>query len=219
MGSGGSPPCSSSLVCCWACPRAVSSCAGKWRSPLRPQSVVHPGEQRLPGGRRHPLTGCAGHPGPAGAQCQGGEACAAHPIEGPLPRGGLAVDRDGKVLSSDLQRRVAFDAVGADGSNGCSRKRSDLVRGFDNPDTQVLGKQLESELIYQDLIDDAADRVLHPAAASECGGGEQYAVGTFRPQRGTPRASLVLEYLFCATNRAARRVGEGDHDLRTRARV
>ena len=34
------------------------------------------------------------------------------------------------------------------------------MRGFDNPDTEVLGKQLESELIYQDLIEDAADRVL-----------------------------------------------------------
>ena len=34
------------------------------------------------------------------------------------------------------------------------------MRGFDNPDTEVLGKQLEGELIYQDMIDDAADRVL-----------------------------------------------------------
>jgi LPS-assembly lipoprotein len=72
----------------------------------------------------------------------------------------VAVDRTGKVLSFELHYRLAFDAVGADGQGRLQRQDIDLVRGFDNPDTEVLGKQLESELIYQDLIDDAADRVL-----------------------------------------------------------
>jgi LPS-assembly lipoprotein len=72
----------------------------------------------------------------------------------------VAVDRNGKVLSYDLQYRVTFDAVGVDGQGRMPQQEIDLVRSFDNPDTEVLGKQLESELIYQDLIDDAAERVL-----------------------------------------------------------
>lgn len=72
----------------------------------------------------------------------------------------VAVDRSGKVLSYELHYWLAFDAIGADGKARLPRQDIDLVRGFDNPDTEVLGKQLESELIYQDLIDDAADRVL-----------------------------------------------------------
>ena len=72
----------------------------------------------------------------------------------------VAVDRNGRVLSYELHLRVGFDALGADGQVRMRRQDIDLVRGFDNPDTEVLGKQLEGELIYQDLIDDAADRVL-----------------------------------------------------------
>jgi LPS-assembly lipoprotein len=72
----------------------------------------------------------------------------------------VAVDRNGKVLSYELHYSVAFDALGSDGKQRMARQDIDLVRGFDNPDTEVLGKQLEGELIYQDLIDDAADRVL-----------------------------------------------------------
>jgi LPS-assembly lipoprotein len=72
----------------------------------------------------------------------------------------VAVDRSGKVLSYELHFQVTFDALGADGKERLARQEVDLVRGFDNPDTEVLGKQLESELIYQDLIEDAADRVL-----------------------------------------------------------
>jgi LPS-assembly lipoprotein len=72
----------------------------------------------------------------------------------------VAVNRAGKVLSFELYYRVSFDVQGADGKERLPRQEIDLVRGFDNPDTEVLGKQLEGELIYQDLIDDAADRVL-----------------------------------------------------------
>ncbi|MCF8003337.1 MAG: hypothetical protein K9L32_03865, partial [Chromatiaceae bacterium] len=39
--------------------------------------------------------------------------------------------------------------------------RITLERTFDdNPDVAVLGKQLESDIIYQDMADDAADQVL-----------------------------------------------------------
>jgi LPS-assembly lipoprotein len=72
----------------------------------------------------------------------------------------VAVDRQGKVLSYELYYLVAFDAVGPDGKSRLARQNLELVRGFDNPDAEVLGKQLEGELLYQDMIDDAADRVL-----------------------------------------------------------
>jgi LPS-assembly lipoprotein len=72
----------------------------------------------------------------------------------------VAVNRAGKVLSLELFYRVSFDVQGPDGKERLPRQEIELVRGFDNPDTEVLGKQLEGELIYQDMIDDAADRVL-----------------------------------------------------------
>ncbi len=72
----------------------------------------------------------------------------------------VAVDRAGKVLSYELFYRVSLDIQGPDGKERLPRQEIELVRGFDNPDTEVLGKQLEGELIYQDMIDDAADRVL-----------------------------------------------------------
>jgi len=72
----------------------------------------------------------------------------------------VAVNRAGKVLSYELFYRVSFDVQGPDGKERLARQEIELVRGFDNPDTEVLGKQLEGELIYQDMIDDAADRVL-----------------------------------------------------------
>jgi LPS-assembly lipoprotein len=34
------------------------------------------------------------------------------------------------------------------------------VRTFENPDVEVLGKQQEAELIYQDLTDEEAIRIL-----------------------------------------------------------
>lgn len=71
-----------------------------------------------------------------------------------------AVDRDGKALSSELHFQVTFDAVTADGKEKVSAQTLDLVRTYDNPDVEVLGKQLEAELIYDDLVQDAADRIL-----------------------------------------------------------
>ena len=71
-----------------------------------------------------------------------------------------AVDRDGKVIASELHYRVFFDAVAPDGTALLSSETLDLVRTYENPDVEVLGKQQEAELIYQDLIEDAADRIL-----------------------------------------------------------
>lgn len=71
-----------------------------------------------------------------------------------------AVDRDGKVLASELHFGVTFDAVEPDGKVMVPQQTLDLVRTYENPDVEVLGKQLESDLIYEDLAQDAADRIL-----------------------------------------------------------
>jgi len=72
----------------------------------------------------------------------------------------IAVDRNGKVLARELYYRVSFDAVGKDGKELVPAQNLDLVRTYDNPDVEVLGKQLEADLIYEDLAQDAADRIL-----------------------------------------------------------
>ncbi|MGE5153807.1 MAG: LPS assembly lipoprotein LptE [Bdellovibrio bacteriovorus] len=71
-----------------------------------------------------------------------------------------AVDSSGKVLAYELHYLVHFDAVGKDGKERMPPQTLDLVRTFDNPDVEVLGKQLEEELIFQDFATDAADRIL-----------------------------------------------------------
>lgn len=71
-----------------------------------------------------------------------------------------AVDRDGKVLAFELHLGVAFEAVRPDGSTLVPRQEIDLVRTYENPDVEVLGKQLEREMIYEDLVQDAAERIL-----------------------------------------------------------
>lgn len=71
-----------------------------------------------------------------------------------------AVDRGGKVIAQELHLRVRFDAAGPDGSPRLAAQTLDLVRTFENPDVEVLGKQQEAALIYEDLVEDAADRIL-----------------------------------------------------------
>lgn len=73
----------------------------------------------------------------------------------------VAVDRTGKALAYALEFRIVFDAVDASGQALIPEQRITLERTFDdNPDVAVLGKQLESDIIYQDMADDAADQVL-----------------------------------------------------------
>ncbi|MBK5929121.1 hypothetical protein CCR82_00860 [Halochromatium salexigens] len=73
----------------------------------------------------------------------------------------VAVDRGGKALAFALELRVRFDAIDATGEPLIPPQSLTLERTFDdNPDVAVLGKQLESDIIYQDLMSDAADQVL-----------------------------------------------------------
>ena len=71
-----------------------------------------------------------------------------------------ALDRNGKALGFELHYRVAFDVVGPDRKELLPRQTLDLVRSYDNPDVEVLGKQLEADLIYEDMVREAAGRVL-----------------------------------------------------------
>ena len=71
-----------------------------------------------------------------------------------------AVDSNGKTLAYELHYIVRFDAVAPGGVQKVPPQTMDLVRNFDNPDVEVLGKQLEEEMIYQDFATDAADRIL-----------------------------------------------------------
>jgi LPS-assembly lipoprotein len=80
-----------------------------------------------------------------------------------------AVDVNGKTLAYELHYVVRFDAVGADRHHLVPPQTIDLIRNFDNPDVEVLGKQLEQELIYQDFATDAADRILMRLRASLIG--------------------------------------------------
>jgi LPS-assembly lipoprotein len=71
-----------------------------------------------------------------------------------------AVDRNAKVLAYELHYVVRWDVLGADGKERIAAQTMDLVRNFDNPDVEVLGKQQEQEMIYTELAADAADRIL-----------------------------------------------------------
>jgi len=72
----------------------------------------------------------------------------------------IAVDRNGKALASELYYRVTFDAVTPDGKQLASRQTIDITRTYENPDVEVLGKQSEESLIYEEMTRDAADRIM-----------------------------------------------------------
>jgi LPS-assembly lipoprotein len=72
----------------------------------------------------------------------------------------VAVDARGKRLAYELRYLVRFDAVGPQGEEKVAPMNLDLVRTFDNPDAEVLGKDMEEELIFKDFALDAADRIL-----------------------------------------------------------
>lgn len=72
----------------------------------------------------------------------------------------VAVDRNGKALANELHYHVGFDAVTSEGKQLIPPQTFDLVRAYNNPDVEVLGKQLEASLIYEDLIRESGYRIL-----------------------------------------------------------
>jgi LPS-assembly lipoprotein len=72
----------------------------------------------------------------------------------------VAVDQNGKVLASELHYRVTFDAVDPSGKQLVPQQNIDVVRSYENPDVEVLGKESEAALIYREMFTDAANRIL-----------------------------------------------------------
>ena len=72
-----------------------------------------------------------------------------------------AVNSQGKVIGTELELKVVFDAVGGDGRTLAKRQVIELAREYINPDVQVLGKSEEARLIREDMRRDMADRILH----------------------------------------------------------
>jgi len=72
----------------------------------------------------------------------------------------VAVDRNGKALARELHYGLTFDVVTPDGKQLVPQQSLDLVRSYEDPGAEVLGKQSESELIFADMFSDAADRIL-----------------------------------------------------------
>ncbi|MCG6942482.1 MAG: LPS assembly lipoprotein LptE [Thiohalocapsa sp.] len=73
----------------------------------------------------------------------------------------VAVDSGGKALAYMLTYRVKFAATDRQGQFVIKPQVLSLDRTFDdNPNVSVLGEQEESDIIYSDMADDAADQVL-----------------------------------------------------------
>jgi len=72
----------------------------------------------------------------------------------------IAVDRGGKALASNLFYSVTFDAVTSEGKQLVPRQTIEVMRTYENPDVEVLGKQSEAELIYKDMSVEAATRIM-----------------------------------------------------------
>ncbi len=72
-----------------------------------------------------------------------------------------AVNSQGKVIGTELQYRVRFDAVDGGGAVRVPSQRIALARSYVNPDIEVIGKAEEAQLIRKDMIQDMADRILH----------------------------------------------------------
>ena len=72
----------------------------------------------------------------------------------------LSVNREGKVIAYELHYRVRFDAVTPDGAERVPAQSIDLARDYVNPDTEVLGKQLEADQIVRDMQQDAAGQII-----------------------------------------------------------
>jgi len=78
----------------------------------------------------------------------------------------IAVDQNGKVLASELHYGVTFDAVDAKGKQLAPQQTIDVVRSYENPDVEVLGKESEAALIYSEMFTDAANRILYRLRAA-----------------------------------------------------
>jgi len=70
------------------------------------------------------------------------------------------VDRSGKALAQELYYSLTFDVVTSNGKQLVPQQSLNLVRSYEDPGKEVLGKHSEGEMIYADMFSDAAHRIL-----------------------------------------------------------
>ncbi len=71
-----------------------------------------------------------------------------------------ALDRNGKIIASELFLNLRFDARDATGKVLIEPRALEISRTFENADVEVLGKQLEAEMLYAEMAQDAATQIL-----------------------------------------------------------
>lgn len=71
-----------------------------------------------------------------------------------------ALDRNGKIVATEIFLDVRFDAREAGGKELVTPRTLELSRSFEDADVEVLGKQLEAEIIYADMAQDASHQIL-----------------------------------------------------------
>ena len=71
-----------------------------------------------------------------------------------------ALDRNGKIIATELFLDLRFDARDATGKVLVEPRALEISRTFENADVEVLGKQLEAEILYAEMGQDAATQIL-----------------------------------------------------------
>jgi len=71
-----------------------------------------------------------------------------------------AVDRNGKVLAYELGYEFRFVARDDRGQELIPPQAVSVTRTLDNPDVEVLGKQAETEMVYDDMQRESVEVLL-----------------------------------------------------------
>ncbi len=71
-----------------------------------------------------------------------------------------ALDRNGKIIATELILDLRFDARDPTGKILIEPRALEISRTFENADVEVLGKQLEAEILYAEMAQDAATQIL-----------------------------------------------------------
>jgi LPS-assembly lipoprotein len=71
-----------------------------------------------------------------------------------------ALDSNGKIIATDLLFNLRFDARDASGKVLVEPRALEISRIYENADVEVLGKQLEAEILYSEMAQDAATQIL-----------------------------------------------------------
>jgi LPS-assembly lipoprotein len=71
-----------------------------------------------------------------------------------------ALDSNGKVIATELFLNLRFDARAATGKTLVEPQALEMSRTFENADVEVLGKQLEAEILYAEMTEDMTTQIL-----------------------------------------------------------